>query len=104
MLDKEEVKKICKRVKDIRVGLGLTAREMSKRLDIPYQTYRGHEKNLISVETLIGLNKLIGVSIDYLLGVKDFDKSVLSNTMYKELKTDMSNLIKKYDLKDSPPK
>ncbi len=52
---------------------GLTLEKISEILDISYQAYRKYEKDLCypSVEVLIKISKMYGISSDYILGLSE---------------------------------
>ncbi len=52
---------------------GLTLEKISEILDISYQAYRKYEKDLCypSVEVLIKISKMYGISTDYILGLSE---------------------------------
>lgn len=56
-----------------RKNSGLTLEQIAEILDISYQAYRKYEKGLCnpSVEVLIKISKMYGLSTDYILGLSD---------------------------------
>lgn len=64
---------IGERLTAARKESGLTLEKISEILDISYQAYRKYEKNLCypSVEVLIKISKMYGISTDYILGLSE---------------------------------
>ena len=62
---------IGERLTAARKESGLTLEKISEILDISYQAYRKYEKDLCypSVEVLIKISKMYGISSDYILGL-----------------------------------
>ena len=60
---------IGERLTAARKESGLTLEKISEILDISYQAYRKYEKDLCypSVEVLIKISKMYGISSDYIL-------------------------------------
>lgn len=58
------------RMKHLREELGISMREVARRLEMPYTTYVNYEKGSRepNSETLIEIANFFGTSIDYLLG------------------------------------
>lgn len=58
------------RIQDLRTMRGLSMKEASRQIGIPYTTYVNYEKGLRepNSETLISLANFYGTTIDYLLG------------------------------------
>ena len=61
------------RINELRVALGWSQVELAKRLNIAKQTVSNWENDNIqpSIEMLIRLSKLFGVTTDYLLGLDE---------------------------------
>lgn len=64
------------RLKDIREDRDLTQREVAEHLHIRQNTYSQYENGQrgIPVQTLIRLAQYFDVSVDYILGLTDWDK------------------------------
>ncbi len=64
---------IGERLTAARKESGLTLEKISEILDISYQAYRKYEKDLCypSVEVLIKISKMYGISSDYILGLSE---------------------------------
>lgn len=62
-----------KRIHELRTALGWSQVELAKRLQISKQTVSNWENDNIqpSVDMLVRLAKLFGVTTDYLLGLED---------------------------------
>ena len=65
---------IAKNLKDLRKQFGLTQNEVAEKLDVVYQTYQAYEigTNIPPVKNLIMLADLYEVSLDYLVGRKEY--------------------------------
>lgn len=61
------------RMKDLRKKMGVSMKEIARRLDIPYTTYVNYEKGLRepSNDTLAAIARFYDTTIDYLLGFTD---------------------------------
>jgi len=62
-----------KRLKEARNNKGLTQKEMSLELNIPYDTYLSYEANGVrrrepNIETISKIADILGVSVDFLFG------------------------------------
>ena len=64
---------IGERLTAARKESGLTLEKISEILDISYQAYRKYEKDMCypSVEVLIKISKMYGISSDYILGLSE---------------------------------
>lgn len=64
---------LSRRIQELRVSLGWSQVELAKRLQISKQTVSNWENDNIqpSVDMLMRLSRLFGVSTDYLLGLED---------------------------------
>ena len=67
------------RIYELRLGLGLNQVELAKRLNVAKQTVSNWENENIqpSIEMLVRLSKLFGVTTDYLLGLDDTPRLAL---------------------------
>ena len=61
------------RIYELRTSMGLSQVDLAKRLNITKQTVSNWENENIqpSIEMLVRLSKIFGVSTDYLLGLED---------------------------------
>ena len=64
------------RLKEERQGCGLTQKQMAEFLNINLYAYKTYEALATNhrepnLETLIKITKILDVSVDYLLGIKD---------------------------------
>ncbi len=69
-----ENNKIGTNIKKFRKKEKLTQKELANKLNIRYQTVQKYEKGIISnipLETIIKLSKILGVSIQDILGIKE---------------------------------
>ena len=66
--------KLGQRLKELREENGLTQKELSTQLEINSVTYLRYEKaqRTPPLEFLVKIAKFYGVSIDYLLGIKEY--------------------------------
>ena len=64
---------LSRRIQELRASLGWSQVELAKRLQISKQTVSNWENDNIqpSVDMLMRLSRLFGVSTDYLLGLED---------------------------------
>jgi transcriptional regulator with XRE-family HTH domain len=64
---------LSRRIQELRAPLGWSQVELAKRLQISKQTVSNWENDNIqpSVDMLMRLSRLFGVSTDYLLGLED---------------------------------
>ncbi len=62
------------RIKKLRLQYGYTQKYMAEKLEISYQSYQAYEygKTLPSLENFIKLADLFDVSLDYLIGRKEY--------------------------------
>ncbi|MBR2480931.1 MAG: helix-turn-helix transcriptional regulator [Clostridia bacterium] len=62
------------RLKECRVGLGLTQKEIADKLGVAQSVYQRFEKGIFecNYEQLKLLCEIFDVSADYLLGISDF--------------------------------
>ena len=62
-----------KRMRDLREDCDLTQFEVGKALGLTQRAYAYYEsgERTVPPEVLIGLAKLYGVSVDYILGIED---------------------------------
>lgn len=67
------MEKCGERLKKLRGSWGLNMKQMAIKLNIPYTTYVGYEKNERepNLTTLAALALGFGVSVDYLVGISD---------------------------------
>lgn len=67
-------------IKDIRIRKGLTQSEVASALGVSSVVYSRYEngKRQPSIDTLIQMADIFGVTVDYLLGRQDFEDSTLS--------------------------
>lgn len=65
---------LAKRLKELRKQLNQTQSEVALNLNVPYQTYQSYElgKSVPPLDKLIKLADLYDVSLDYLVGRKEF--------------------------------
>jgi len=68
---------IGKRVKKLRIASGLDWREFAKALRLSTQTLSHYEsgQNFPATQSLLAISKFCGVSIDWILTGKEFEKS-----------------------------
>lgn len=68
-----EILKIGTRIKEYRKKIGISQKEMAKRLDIPYSTYSNYENNnrLPNQETLEKIMTELGISTEDLFIIND---------------------------------
>lgn len=69
------------RLKRLREDWGLNMKQMAQKLNMPYTTYVGYEKNERepNLKTLALLAVCFGVSVDYLVGISD-DPTITSKS------------------------
>lgn len=62
-----------KRIRDLREDNDLTQKQVAEKLNVTQQTYSDYELGRITItaEVLIKLSSIYGVSVDYILGLKD---------------------------------
>lgn len=67
------------RIYELRLGLGLSQVELGRRLNVAKQTVSNWENENIqpSIEMLVRLSRLFGVTTDYLLGLEDTPRLAL---------------------------
>ena len=67
-------------IKDIRIRKGLTQSEVASALGVSSVVYSRYEngKRQPSIDTLIQMADIFGVTVDYLLGRQDIEDSTLS--------------------------
>lgn len=81
-------------IKDIRIRKGLTQAEVAAAIGVPSVVYSRYEtgSRQPSVDTLVQMADLFGVTVDYLLGRQDIEDSTLSdyeiNLLIASRKTD----------------
>ena len=81
-------------IKDIRIRKGLTQAEVAAAIGVSSVVYSRYEtgSRQPSVDTLVQMADLFGVTVDYLLGRQDIDDSTLSdyeiNLLIASRKTD----------------
>ena len=81
-------------IKDIRIRKGLTQAEVAAAIGVSSVVYSRYEtgSRQPSVDTLVQMADLFGVTVDYLLGRKDIEDSTLSdyeiNLLIASRKTD----------------
>lgn len=65
---------IAKNLKELRKQFGLTQKEIARKLGVVYQTYQAYEigTNIPPIKNLIILADFYDVSLDYLVGRKDY--------------------------------
>ena len=75
-----------KRLKEKRKSLGLTQEQLAEKLNISIKHYGGVERGIagLSIENLIELSNILGVSLDYLLKGETLGNDVLPVSL-KEL-------------------
>ena len=63
------------RLKELREEMGLTQMQLSKMLNMNSVTYLHYEKSQREppLATLVDMAKFFGVSVDFLLGLKDYE-------------------------------
>ena len=63
-----------KRLKELREELGLTQKQLADKLELNSVTYLHYEKAQREppLAVLANMSNFFGVSVDYLLGLKDF--------------------------------
>ena len=88
---------LSRRIQELRASLGWSQVELAKRLQISKQTVSNWENDNIqpSVDMLMRLSRLFGVSTDYLLGLEDtprLDVSGLSPTAVGHLELLIADL------------
>ena len=68
------------KLKEIRKSRKMTQQEVAERLHCDVTTYARYESGDRNspLEMLIMLSKLFGVSLDYLVGIRDFNESALT--------------------------
>ena len=64
---------VYRRIRDLREDRDMTQKQMADLLHCSQQVYSNYElgQRDIPIEVLIGLSRIHGVSIDYILGVTD---------------------------------
>ena len=65
---------IAKNLKELRKQFGLTQKQVAEHLGVIYQTYQAYEigTNIPPVKNLVKLAELYDVSLDYLVGKKEY--------------------------------
>ena len=65
--------KVYQRIRDLREDRDLNQDVLAKVLNVSQSTYSRYEKGLLDIptEVLIMLSQYYGVSVDYILGLKD---------------------------------
>ena len=90
-------KAMGERMKTQRKLMHLTQEQMAERLDISIKHYSEAERGIIglSVENLIKVSEILGISLDYLLkGISiDYPIPVRIIEIYKKCPDDMKNLL-----------
>jgi transcriptional regulator with XRE-family HTH domain len=68
------MEELPKRLKELRIQYGYTQKYISERLGIVYQSYQAYEWgiSLPTLENFIKLADLYDVSLDYLIGRKEY--------------------------------
>ena len=68
-------------IKDIRIRKGLTQSEVASALGVSSVVYSRYEngKRQPSIDTLVQMADIFGVTVDYLLGKQDIEDSTLSD-------------------------
>lgn len=65
---------IGERLRKERERLGLSRKEMAEKLDMYPGTYSGYENGSApSIHNLVGIARILGLSMDYLCGLKEGD-------------------------------
>ncbi len=64
----------CKNLKDLRTQYGYTQKYVAEKIGIKYQSYQAYEAgiSLPTLENFIKLADLFDVSLDYLIGRKEY--------------------------------
>ena len=72
---------LSRRIQELRTALGWSQVELAKRLQISKQTVSNWENDNIqpSVDMLMRLSRIFGVSTDYLLGLEDIPRLDVSD-------------------------
>lgn len=100
-----EILKIGTRIKEYRKKIGISQKEMAKRLDIPYSTYSNYENNnrLPNQETLEKIMTELGISTEDLFIINDktqYDYMYYLDTLiewaeFNDYATDLSHSFEK---------
>ena len=75
---KDKIYKYCenfaKNIKNERLALGLTQKEVAEKIDIKTQSYQAYEKNIAmpNLINLLKLSELFNVSLDDLFEIRTF--------------------------------
>ena len=87
------------RIKQLRKEKNITQIRLSIELEVSQETISAYEKGKYfpSATTLIKLRDILGVSIDYILGLSDTRLDPLSQTDLTEDETYIINLCRKMD-------
>lgn len=88
------------RIYELRTSLGWSQVELSKRLGVAKQTVSNWENENIqpSIEMLIRLSKIFGVTTDYMLGLENTPRLSVEN-LPTDVIAHLSQLIEDYRLK-----
>lgn len=89
------------RIHELRLGCGWNQVDLAKRLNVAKQTVSNWENDNIqpSIEMLIKISKIFGVSTDYLLGIDDIPRLDVSG-LDTETVAHLSVLINDFRKKD----
>ena len=65
---------IGKNLRELRCQFGLTQKQVAQTLGVAYQTYQAYEigTNYPTIENLLSLANMFDVSVDFLLGQKEY--------------------------------
>ena len=90
---------LSKRIKELRISLGLNQVQFGKSLNVTKQTISNWENDNIqpSVDMLLKIVRLYSVSADYLLGIDDrntVDVTVLNNSQIAHIQMIIDDIRK----------
>jgi transcriptional regulator with XRE-family HTH domain len=80
------------RLKWVRESLGMSQRELAEQIDLTQSSYSKYEYNLREpkLETLVKLPSVLGESLDFLLGLTDFDEK--AKRLYKRYSETLNSI------------